>query len=373
MSHALHTPPWLRRSTPLALVVLLSILGATLVACGSNDEEQPTETATSAVEVTTTATATGGTSTSTATATTSGDGLRDVTLMLNWTPNAQHAGIYLALANGWYEEQGINLKVVEPAAAGADQVVGTGGAEFGISQAESLLPARAAGVPVVSIATILPYNDSSFMSLASAGIERPRDFEGKTYGGYGGPLETELLHTLVSCDGGDPDKMNMVEVGNIDYLAGMEQGRFDFVWVFEGWDALRARDVLGKDINSIRFVDWLDCIPEWYTPIIITSEDMIADDPELVRAFLAATARGYEAAISDPTAATDALLAAAPELDQSLVAASVQYHAPKFVGEGGWGVQDTEVWSTFTDFLVTAGLLDQPIDSDAAFTNELLP
>ncbi|MCA9855659.1 MAG: ABC transporter substrate-binding protein [Dehalococcoidia bacterium] len=373
MSLFLHTRRRRRRFIPFACVALLTLLGAALIGCGANDDEEPTETATSAVETTVTGTATSGTSTSTATPTPSGDGLRDVTLMLNWTPNAQHAGIYLALANGWYEEQGINLEVVEPAAAGADQVVGTGGAEFGVSQAESLLPARAAGVPVVSIATIMPYNDSSFMSLASAGIERPRDFEGKTYGGYGGALETELLHTLVACDGGDPDKVNMVEVGNIDYLAGMEQGRFDFVWVFEGWDALRARDVEGKDINSIKFVDWLDCIPDWYTPIFITSEDMIANDPELVRAFLAATARGYEAAISDPAAATDALLAAAPELDQSLVAASVQYHAPKFVGEGGWGTQDAEVWSAFADFLVTAGLLDQPIDSDAAFTNEFLP
>ncbi len=365
MSHLL-SHRWWRHSIPLALIALL---GATLVACGGDDEEAPTETATSEAQATGTATA--GTATATATPTSS-DGLTDVTLMLNWTPNAQHAGIYVALANGWYEEAGINLEVVEPAAAGADQVVGTGGAEFGISQAESLLPARAAGVPVVSIATILPYNDSSFMSLASAGIERPRDLQGKTYGGYGGSLETELLHTLVACDGGDPDAVEMVEVGNIDYLAGMEQGRFDFVWVFEGWDALRARDVEGKDINSIKFVDWLDCIPDWYTPIFITSEDLIADDPELVRAFLAATTRGYEAAIADPAAATDALLAAAPELDPSLVAASTQYHAPKFVGEGGWGMQDAEVWSAFAEFLVTAGLLDEPIDSDAAFTNEFL-
>jgi len=313
-----------------------------------------------------------GTPTSTATATPS-DGLTEATLMLNWTPNAQHAGIYLALQNGWYEEAGIKLEIVEPAAAGTEQVIGTGGAEFGVSVAEALLPARAAGVPIVSIATVLPYNDSSFMALADAGIERPRDFEGKTYGGFGGPLETELLRTLVACDGGDPDAVEMVEVGNIDYLAGMEQGRFDFVWVFEGWDALRAREIEGKAISTVTFVDWLDCIPDWYTPLFIASEDLIADDPDLVRAFVEATARGYEAAIADPTAAADALLAAAPELDEDLVRLSTEYHAPKFVGEGGWGLQDGEVWSTFAAFLQDAGMLDEGLDTEAAYTNEFLP
>ena len=264
----MHLSPHRLRSRPqasrLAAFALLLVSSLALVGCGGNEDPELTETATSAVDGTPSAT---GTASGSATATAaSSDGLTEATLMLNWTPNAHHAGIYLALQNGWYEEAGIDLAIVEPAAAGVESVIGTGGAEFGISAAEYVLPARAAGVPVVSIATILPYNDSSFMALSATGIERPRDFEGMTYGGFGGPLETELLRTLVSCDGGDPDAVEMVEVGNIDYLAGMEQGRFDFVWVFEGWDALRAREIEGKAINTVTFVEWLNCIPDWYTP-----------------------------------------------------------------------------------------------------------
>lgn len=344
-----------------------------LLACGASEEDDPTETATSEVEATGTATGTVEATSTAAATSTPANGLTPATLMLNWTPNAQHAGIYVAQANGWYEEAGIDLEIVEPAAAGADQVVGTGGVEFGVSQAESLLPARAAGVPVVSIATILPYNDSSFMALTDSGIESPADFAGTTYGGFGGPLETELLRALIACDGGDPDALEMVEVGNIDYLAGMEQDRFDFVWVFEGWDVLRAREIEGKEVNSVKFVDWLDCIPDWYTPLFITSEDLIAEQPDLVRAFVEATARGYEAAIADPAGASDALIAAAPELDAELVRLSTEYHAPKFVGEGGWGVQDPEVWSAFATFLEEAGLLEESVDTEAAFTNEFLP
>lgn len=300
--------------------------------------------------------------------------LTPVTLMLNWTPNNHHAGIYAALQNGWYKEAGIDLKIVEPASAGADQVVASGGADFGISQAESLLPARAAGAPVVSIATLLPHNDSSFFALTSSGIKRPKDFEGKTYGGYGGPLETELLSTLVKCDGGDPKKVKQVEVGNIDYLPGMEQKRFDFVWVFEGWDVLRSREVEHKDVTSVKFSDWEKCVPDWYTPVIITSEKTIKERPDLVRKFLKATARGYDLAIEKPDEAAALLLKSAPELDKGLVTASAKYHAPKYAAKGkAWGVQDAKVWTDFAAFLRKSGLLEKDVPASAAFTNDFLP
>jgi ABC-type nitrate/sulfonate/bicarbonate transport system substrate-binding protein len=227
---------------------------------------------------------------------------------------------------------------------------------------------------VVSIGTLLPHNDSSLMALADSGITRPRDLEDHTYGGYGGSLETELINRLVGCDGGDPSKVDFVEVGNVDYLTGMRRGRFDFAWVFNGWDALRADTVDGVDVTTLPFIDYEDCIPDWYTPLLLTSESTIADDPELVRDFLAATARGYDLAISDPQQAADLLLQAAPELDRDLVEASSAYHAGRFADEGApWGVEDAQVWSDFGDFLVEAGLLEEAIDTDAAFTNEFLP
>jgi ABC-type nitrate/sulfonate/bicarbonate transport system substrate-binding protein len=300
--------------------------------------------------------------------------LQAVTLMLNWTPNAQHDGIYLAQAEGLYEDAGLDVEIIEPGDEGSDVAVGTGAADLGISQAESLLPAREQGVPVVSVATLFPVNDSSLMLLADEGVESPADLEGLTYGGFGGALETELISRLVECDGGDPEAVEHVEVGNVDYLAGLEQDRFDVVWVFEGWDALRAREVEGVDLTTLPFRDFQDCIPNWYTPIVIAGEEILADDPEVVDAFLAATAEGYELAASDPSAAADALLAAAPELDEQLVRASADYHAPLFT-EGGaeWGVQDEQVWAEFEAFLRDAGLTEDEVDVSAAFTNEHLP
>lgn len=301
-------------------------------------------------------------------------GLTPVTLMLNWTPNNHHAGIYVAQHQGWYREAGIELKIVEPSQAGADAVVATGGADFGISQAESLLPARAEGAPLVSIATLLPYNDSSLMALGGRGIARPRDLEGKRYGGYGGALETELIQTLVSCDGGDVSKVSFVEVGNIDYLVGLESGRFDFVWVFEGWDVLRARQVAQRNIASIKFIDYTRCIPDWYTPIITASEQTLRDRPDLVRRFLEATTRGYKAAAANPAEAAAALLGAAPESDADLVRASATYHAPKYLSaDGRWGYQRAQTWADFAAFLRKSGLLEKDVDTAKAFTNDYLP
>lgn len=299
---------------------------------------------------------------------------RDVTLMLNWTPNAHHVGIYAALASGWYAEAGIDLTVIEPADAGVETAVSSGAADIGMAQAESLLPARAAGIPVVSVATVLPVNDSSLLSLAEDEIARPGDLEGTRYGGFGGALETEIISALMECDGADPALVEFVTLGNIDYLAGMEADQFDTAWVFSGWDALRAEVVEGVEVRQIRFAEWEECIPNWYTPLFMAAESTLADDPALVQDFLAVTARGYDAAVDDPEQAARLLLEQVPELDSDLVEAAVAYYAPLFVGaNGAWGVQDEATWTAFADFLTSSGVSPDPVDGASAYTNDHLP
>ena len=297
-----------------------------------------------------------------------------VTLMLNWTPNTQHSGIYIAQQKGWYKDAGIDLQIVEPASGGVEAVVGEGKADFGISIQESVIPARAEGIPIVSIGAILQHNDSSLMSLASTKITRPKDLEGKTYGGFGGALETQIISKLVACDGGDPKKVKFVEVGNVDYLAGMEAGQFDVVWVFEGWDVLRATKVEKKPVRSILFKDWLKCIPDWYTPVFITNESMIKKNPDLVKRFMAATARGYDIAGKESLTASEALTAGAPEIDQKLITESSAYHLGKYVDKDRpWGQQDLAIWTDFSKFLKDAGLFDKDVDVAKAFTNDFIP
>lgn len=341
----------MKRLVRIAAVLALPLL---LVACGNDDDNGDTNTNGETGEP---------------------DVLQSVTMMLDWTPNTNHLGIYVAQAEGYYAEEGLQVEIVEPGAGGVPQVVAQGAADFGISVQEAVIPAREQDVPVVSIAAIVEQNTSSLMALAESGIERPADLAGHAYGGFGGALERELIRTLVQCDGGDPDDVEFTEVGDVDYLVGMERGHYDFVWIFDGWDGIRASEIEGTDVSFIHFREHLDCIPNWYTPLIITSNNLIDNDPEVVEAFLAATSRGYEFAMANPAEAADILLEAVPELDGELVHASAVFLAQYYVTDEGnrWGEQEAEVWERFEAFLRQAELTEEEIEIGEAYTNEFLP
>ncbi len=332
----------MKRLLPFSLLLLMVPLVALVSACGDDDD--------------------------------GGSGMTKVTFMLDWTPNTNHAGIFIAKEKGYYKDAGIDINIVEPGSGGVDQVVGAGTADFGISVQESVIPARAQGVPVVSIAAILQHNTSSLISLASDNIKTPKDMAGKTYGGFGGPLETALIKKLTTCDGGDANAIKFVEVGNIDYLIGMEQNKFDFAWIFDAWDGVRYKDIEKKSVNTIPFIQYTKCIPDWYTPVIITNEAMIKSHPETVRKFMEATAKGYADAIKSPDDSYNAIIKNAPETDKALLKASATYLKDKYVDSGRkWGLQDEAIWTGFVKFLKDSGLIEKEIDVKSAYTNDFLP
>lgn len=310
--------------------------------------------------------------------------LTPVTVVLDWTPNTNHSGLYVALENGWYEDAGLDLTVIEPGETSGLQLLAVGQADFAYSVAEGLLPARAAGADVVSVATVIEHNTSSLLSLSADGITRPRDLEGKRYGSYGSDLETAIISALVKCDGGDPSKVEHVPLVSNDFRIGLTQDQFDAAWVFDAWDTVRLGEVDGLDVSTLAFRDYFECIPDWYTPLLATSAEHIDSSPAMVRTFVEVTARGYGEAMDHPQAAADALMAAAPELDEALVTASAIWLADKYADDAGaWGMQDAATWEEFAQWLIDTpgsdgGILDGAGLAanggiDAAWTNEFLP
>ena len=305
---------------------------------------------------------------------TSGGKATKVTVVLDFTPNTNHAGVYLAQANGFYAEQGLDVTIVEPGDSGALGQLAAGNAQFGFSYAEQIVPARAEGTPIVSLAAVIEHNTSSLLAPADRGIRRPKDLEGKTYGGFGGELEKALVDKLVTCDGGDASKVKFKQIGDADIRVGFDRQDYDFVWVFDAWDTIKLRDLGGMNVSTIPFIERTACIPDWYTPVLAAMERTIAKNPALVTKFMAATAKGYRLAMTDPAASAAALAKAAPEADRALLDKSAAYLATRYAANGAvWGRQDAEIWANFATFVRASGMVQTDVDTTKAFTNDFLP
>lgn len=301
--------------------------------------------------------------------------LTPVRVGLDWTPNTNHTGLYVARDRGYYKEQGLDVEILGAQEGGTvEQLVAAGKLDFGVSFQEAVTYARVEGVPIVSIAAIIQHNTSGFASRASAGITRPRDFAGKKYGAFGSPIEQATIRGLMECDGaGDRfDEVEFVDIGSTDFFVATERGDVDFAWIFKGWTGVEA-EVRGEPLTILMMND-LQCIPDYYTPVLITSERMIAEKPDLVRRFLAATSAGYRFAIEKPDEAADLLLSAVPELDAALVKRSQQYLASQYQAEAPrWGEQKLDVWRDYAQWMADRGLITRMIEPEAAFTNQFLP
>ncbi len=294
-----------------------------------------------------------------------------VTLSLDWVPNTNHSGFYVAQEKGYYAEEGLEVSIQIPAdPAAALRQVATGHTEFGVSFQEEVTVSRANDIPVVSLGAIIQHNTSAFAALKETGITRPKDFEGKRYGSYGLPLEPPVIEGLMRCDGADFGKVEFVDVG-FDAFPALVNKQVDFIWIFLAWDGIQA-ELQGLELSTVPLYG--SCIPDYYTPLIIAGETTIAERPEMVRRFMAATARGYEYAIAHPEEAAEILLKYAPENDPELVRRSQAWLSPRYQDDAPrWGLQQAEVWASFADWLYEQGLLPKEIDPNAAFTNDFLP
>jgi ABC-type nitrate/sulfonate/bicarbonate transport system substrate-binding protein len=298
-----------------------------------------------------------------------------VTLILDWTPNTNHTGFYVAQEFGYYDEANLDVTIQEPTDLLVEAVVTSGAAQFGVSYQEFFTYALADGMPLVSLAAIIQHNTSGFVTLHDQDpVSRPADLAGLKYGGFGQPdLENAIINTLIACDGGEPGAFEYIDVGFVDGFELMARDRIDFAWMYYAWTGIEG-ELRGLDLDAIMLMDYFDCIPDYYTPILITSQEMIADHPDVVAAFTQATARGFAYAIQNQADAAEILIAAAPEVDPELIRASADWLAPQYQADAPrWGQQSLEVWQGFSDFLVENGILAEGIDAETAFTNDFLP
>lgn len=299
------------------------------------------------------------------------DELTPVSFVLDWTPNTNHTGIYVAQELGYFEEQGLDVEIMLPGEVGTNQLIASGSADIGVSYQEGLTQARAEGLPIVSIAAILQHNTAGYASPVGKDITSPKDFEGKKFGAYGSDLEYAMMKTIMEQNGADIDKVDFITTGDSDFFVAVKRD-VDFSLVFQAWTGIEA-ELRDEPLNMVYLVEFSDDL-DFYTPIIATSEDMIENNPETVRAFVHAAVKGYEYAIENPAEAADLLIKAEPDIDPELVKSSQEWISPHYQDDADrWGVQELSRWENFLNFMLENEIIDEQLDIEKAFTNEFLP
>lgn len=305
-----------------------------------------------------------------------------VRLALDWTPNTNHTGFYVADQKGWYAENGVTLDVLPYGGTAPESVLAAHQAECGISFQDSFTFAHAAGADIVSVMAILQHTAQDIAVLADSTIQRPRQLDGKTYAGFGYPNEVPTLQAVIKADGGT-GTFDTVTLDTAAYEA-LYSRRADFVITFSAWEGVEAGQ-RGIGLRTFKFTDY--GFPDFYQVVLACDSAWVARDPVTARAFVAATVRGFEYAAANPADAAAILVAANPgvfDSNPALPAASAQYMADNGLlvdAQGRVGTQALEEWTGYSRFLYEQGLLTDangaalasPPDYAALFTNDLLP
>ena len=305
-----------------------------------------------------------------------GNTLEKITFVLDWTPNTNHTGLYAAIENGYFEEAGFEVEVVQPPENGAEFLVGSGKAQFGVSFQDYMAPGLIGEdpVPATAVAAIIQHNTSGIVSRAGAGMDTPAGLEGRKYATWDLPVEKATIKHVMEAEGADFSKVELIPSTVTDEVSALESKSVDAIWIFYGWAGV-ACEVTGLETDYFEFRD-IDPVFDYYSPVVIANNKYLEDNPARAKAFVEALSKGYQYAVENPKEAADILMDAAPELKDSadLVYASQKYLAEQYIADASrWGEFDPERWSAFFQWLNDNQLLEGEIDPDAGFTNDYLP
>ena len=304
------------------------------------------------------------------TAAASGDATK-LTFVLDYTPNTNHSGVYVAIAKGYYADENLDVEVVQPPEDGADALVGTGKAQVGMGYQDVMANYLGSDdkLPVTAIAATIQHNTSGIMSRAGEGIDRPRGMEGKRYGTWDQDVEKAIVKSVVETDGGDFSKVELVPSG--DEVSGLKSNQFDCVWGYEAWGLQNAK-IQGLDCDYWSFRS-IDSAFDYYTPVIIANDDFLKDSPDVAKAFLRATKKGYEFCVENPDEAAQILCEDAPETDAALAKASAEYLADQYTADASsWGIIDPDRWAAFYTWMNDNQLTPVALDVNGGFSMDYL-
>ena len=302
--------------------------------------------------------------------------LTKITFCLDWTPNTNHTGLYVAQQLGYYEQAGLDVQIVQPPEDGAALMCASGQAQFAIEAQDTMAASLDSDNPlgITAVAAVLQHNTSGILSRQGDGIDTPKGMTGKTYSTWESPIELATLKTVINGDGGDFDKVNLIPNDITDEPAALAAHQTDAIWVFYGWGGINAN--VEKTPCDFFFFKDVNPVFDYYTPVIIANNEFLQNSPDVAKKFLEATQKGYEYAIQNPVDAANMLIAGdntgSLSGSEDLVQASQQYISEQYIADAQkWGFIDEDRWNTFYKWLADNGLTSKDLTGQG-FSNDYL-
>ena len=301
------------------------------------------------------------------------NGLKKVTFALDWTPNTNHTGLYVARERGYYKDAGLDVDIIQGPEDGADSAVASGEVQFGVSFQDTMAGYVSGDsvLPVTAVCSIIQHNTSGIISLKDKGITSPAKMAGHTYATWDMPIEKGVIQRCVENDGGDFSKVKLVPSTVTDEVSALKSDQVDCIWIYWAWAGEKCK-LAGLDTNYFAFKD-IDPVFDFYTPVIIANNDFLKDSPDQAKAFLRATKKGFEYAEQNADEAAQILVAAAPEVDPELAKTSQEFLADQYTADASsWGVIDGARWAKFYTWMNDNKLTPTALDANGGFSMDYL-
>lgn len=300
----------------------------------------------------------------------------NVVVALDWTPNTNHVGFYVAQALGFYQQAGLSVTLLSPHLDNYDSTpasrLASRTATFALCPSETVIsyhlpPVDLTRPKLIAVATVLQQDLSAIATLKDSGIQRPQELDGRTYASYGARFEGRIVQNLIQSDGGKGQFVEMTpeKLGIWDTLI---ERKADATWVFKGWECVEAR-LRHIELNEFCLSDF--GIPYGYSPVAACRPDTLICKPQMVKNFLECTGKGFAYAAANTEHASKILVDVASSenpgllnLELNLVSESMKYMSKYFLNDlGKWGCMDPNTWKRFLDWLSAQNLLTTLIQS----------
>ena len=295
-----------------------------------------------------------------------------LTFQLNWTAGGANAGFAAAVAEGFYKEVGLDVKLVEGNGSGNTvQLAANGRADLAYADAVAVSQLIAKGAPLKVISTVYQSNPNAVLALKKMNIRSPKDLVGKKVGVPAGSSQTTMLPLFLRANGLKESDISLINMPPTSMVPSLLQGQVDAI--LGSIDAYQIQlEAQGASLDVYRFADY--GVPTVSTSIFATNS-FLASSPDIVRRFVAASLKGWTFSIDNPERAVRALKTVFPNVNDKLAAQELAAIRPLFCSGGARSIGKAEdaLWAKSQELLAEVKLLPAGQDPKSYYTHDFLP